>query len=217
MTQAWDPNTAGQPAEQPGGSEGYPAQPGYYQQPGYQQPAPQPGYQQPQQGYPQPGYPPAGYPQQPGYPPAGYPGAYPPAKPARPGAITASAVLAFVQAGAVIIAGIVVLAGATSVLDINDDRAAGVGTEFTLVAIVTLICGALLVIGGAQSFQRKLTILVVGSAVSLLLSVYWLIRTMGLGADFGVAIIWPLIFAVLPIIIISLSLGSTGKAWVAGR
>ena len=161
--------------------------------------------------------PPAGYQQQPGYPPAGYPGAYPPAKPARPGAVTASAVLAFVQAGAVIIAGIVVLAGATSVLDIDDDRATGVGTEFTLVAIVTLICGALLVIGGAQSFQRKVTILVVGSAVSLLLSVYWLIRTIGLGADFGVAIIWPLIFAVLPIIIISLSLGSTGKAWVAGR
>lgn len=223
MTQGWDPQTGGQPSGQPEGypaqgydpNAGYPATQGYDQQAGYQG---QPGYPGAAPGYPgQPGYPGAqhGYPGQPYAPPGYQPGYFVPAPAAatKPGSVKASAVLAFIQAGFVLISGITLLSGSTAFMDISETSS--IATELMVVAIVTILTGGLLIAGGAQVFNGKLQLIVIAAVVSLLLSVYWFIRLTSLDVEAGVAMIWPMIFAVLPIIIISLCLGSTAKTWAA--
>jgi hypothetical protein len=210
VTQSWDPNTGAQPGDpsggyNPAGYSGQPGQAGYPGQPGY----PAGGYpgQPAQPAYGQPAYgPPPGYP--PGY------GDYPPAPVAnrRPGAVTAAAVLAFVQAGLVIVAGIVLLSGGTSMIDYGG-QVSGLGTEWTIVAIITIICGGVILAGGVQLFKGKAALVVIGSALSLLISVYWVIRISSFDVNIGPALVWPLIFAVLPVITLALALGSSSKAW----
>lgn len=214
MTQPWDPNTGSQP-EQP---SGYPtgAQPGGY----YQNPADQAGYSPAPAGYQQPGYPQPGYPQpgygQPGYPPPGYPAAgypgYPPAGPTRPGSVTAAAVLAFVQGGIVVISGIVLL----SVVNEVSRRVEGFSgdkTEAWLVTIAVLIAGALLIAGGVQLIKGPTGVVILGSVISLLISVYFLVRT-----EFNSAVVWlALSYAVLPIIVLAFAFGTGARTWAAQR
>jgi hypothetical protein len=223
MTQPWDPNTGGQPEQpsgyptsaQPGGGyhptpaeqPGQAGAPGYYQQPGY----PTAGYQQP--GYPQPGYQQPGY-QQPGYPPPGYPGypGYPgvPTGPTRPGAVTAAAVLAFVQGGIVIISGIVLLS-VVNEFSRRVDGFAGNKAEAWAVTIAVLVAGALLIAGGVQLIKGPTGAAVIGSALSLLISVYFLIRS-----EFNSGVVWlALSYAVLPIIILAFALGAGARSWAA--
>lgn len=202
--------TGGQPgAGQQGSAQQGSAQPaqGYEQgQPQYgQQQYGQPQYGQTQQ-YGQPQYGQAQYGQSPyGAPAAG---------PSRPGSITAAAVLAFVQAGAVIIASITLLAGSTSILaeDLGDD-ANNIGTWITILAIIGLACGALLIAGGAKSFGGSLGLLNAACAFSLVLSVVWLIFSVTQGASFGQALVAPLLYAVLPAIALAFGLSGTAQTW----
>ncbi|WP_051266757.1 hypothetical protein [Nakamurella lactea] len=228
MSQPWDPSSGSEPADSTGGQQ-YGQQPDYGQhQPGYGQAADnqQAGY--PQGGYPQAGYQQGGYQQggpaqpayggyqqpaygQPGYPQQGY-GA--PAAPARPGSVTAGAVLTFIQGGLVVIGAIAALAGGSIVLD-NDlnDATDNAGTWLTILAVLGLVCAALLIIGGAKSFGGNLTLLIAGCAASLVLSVIWLIFSMSYDATFGQAIIWPLIYAILPAIAIGMAMSANTQSW----
>ena len=211
---AYDPIT-GQPLTSGAPPAGYPYQP----PPGY--PAAPPVY--PVAGQLPPAHP-AQYP--PGYPyPGGYPqgvqmvpiyGGYPmvPAKPSRPGAATAAAVLAFVQSGFVLIGGISLLSGASEFG--SSFRYGSLSSEFTVVAIITLIAGGLLIGGGATLLSRKSVWITAGCLVSLGVSVYWVVRISGVPyASLG---LWaPILFAVLPIIALSLTMGRDVRAWIRAR
>ena len=169
--------------------------------------------------------PPAGYPAQGAYQPpgyAGYPGGYPgygpvgPAGPRRPGSATAAGVLSIVHASWVLFTGILLLAGASWAFDFTDSLGRrsndGVG-EFFLVAVVTIVVGALGLTGGIQMFGGRRTILIWANALSLVISLYWLIRS-GFAPEF----FWlPLLHSVLPIIAIALAVSAGTTQWLATR
>ncbi|MBM9466375.1 hypothetical protein [Nakamurella leprariae] len=196
----------GQPYGEPGQYPQQPSQYGVYGQPYGGQAGQQYGQQQYGPPYGQPGY--AAMPGPSGYPAPGR---------GRPGAVTAAAVLAFVQAGTVVMSGIGLLAGGTVLVQEFDREALGAGAEITIVALLTLAAGALLIVGGAQVFSRRSRMLVLGSVASLVLSVYFFVRMLTLGAPVGFSLVYPLMYAILPIISLSLINSGTAKAWLAPR
>ncbi len=240
MTQGWDsgnqdPNTGyPNPSYPSPEASGYPQadatksdypQPGYpqpgYEQPGYPQAGyPQPGYSQqgypqagyPQQGYPQQGYPQTGYPQ-PGYPQPGYPQAgynLVPAKPPKPGAVKAAAVLAFVQGGIILFAGIGTLSGGAGLNDLGVRGTGNIGDTLTILGVLALISAGLLIAGGVSAFNKHSSLLIAGSGLSLVLSVWWMIQF----DFFSAVLIWSLLLAAMPIISVALILGRTAQTWM---
>ena len=186
-----------------------PAPPGYLP-PGYAGPAyPQPGYQAPDfpAGYGTHG--PPGYAGPVGYQvPAGYQivPMYP-ARPPKPGGAVAAAVLGYIQAGFVLIGGLSLFSGAAG-FEILDTR---LGGELTVVAILAVIAGGLLVAGATTLLNRRPALLNVGAALSLVISIYFVVRLSHL--EFGV--VWvPVIYAVLPVLAIALAAGREVRAWV---
>ena len=182
-----------------------------------QQPHQQPGYLPPgyvPNGYPQQGFPPPGY-VGPGFPPGPYPpGTNPfvgyspgPSGAPKPGVVTAAAVLAFVQAGFLVFGGLISFAGARVVADLSV-AVDGSGLLITL-GILALVAAGLLIAGGVSVQRRKPGLLIVGSAVSLGLSLWWLV----LLSEGSAAVTTPLVFAVLPIISLSLALSAPARSW----
>ena len=205
----YDPNPGYPPAAPDATRFGEPQYPQpQYEQPQYGQPQyPQPQYGQPQ--YPQPQY---GQPQygQPGYPMPGYqlPGY---GGPPRPGGLTAAAVLAYVAAGLLIFAGILLFFGASVInsFDTIDGGTASGGmltAELAFDGLLNLLSGGLLISGavmftGGRANGRVL--MSIGSGIVIVESIYWALRT---GGD-GVA--WSVLFAAIVIVALSL-------AWTAG-
>ena len=201
---------------------GYPAH--GYPTSGY----PQAGFSQsgyPQRGYPQPGYLQGGYPQ-PGYPQPGHPAGYPPEgyqlvpmypvqRPAaKPGGATAAAVLAYVQSGFVLIGGVVMFFGSAG-LD-SFGRNGSLSSELTVIGIVALLAGGLLIAGATTLLNRKPALLLLGNALSIAISLYFVIRLI----DFvdGIALWVPILYAVLPVISTALACTRDVRAWArAGR
>jgi len=79
-----------------------------------------------------------------------------------------------------------------------------------VVAAFTAVCGIVLVIGGILIFRRDRSALLFGAVFALLLSSYWLVRT-ELGAAF---LPWPLICAVIPVIILVQCTRKPVAAWI---
>ena len=158
---------------------GEPLDPGYAGPPGGGQAAYPPAYPVP------PGYQPYGapYPQY-GYPQYGYPAyGYPPRAPGdlRPGLVTASAVLAFVLSGLLILAGLLLFLGASIAADVEDAFNSGthIGLELTLDAVVNLVAAGLLIAGGVSLLGRNLTsriLLSAGGGIVVAAAIYWLTR-----------------------------------------
>ena len=227
-----DPQQSGQygpaqgfPAQGPSGAPTpYPPGQGYPQQPYPGQPYP--GQPYPGQPYPGQVYPGQVYPGRPGPWPAGDPllaqnaatgYAYPmPGRSLRPGAVTAAAVLAFVQAGFLLFAGLAVFAGA-DVADLAEGTGVGLDDEFTVVALATWLATGLLVAGGAQVLNGRRGLLAGGCILSLLISLYWLVRMADTDVFARGLIAWPFLFAVLPIISLSLANTAVVKQWIATR
>lgn len=137
--------------------------------------------------------------------------------PKRPGAVTAAAVLTFVQAGLLLIGGIVALSGGTTFLDIDSRGVTNVGTVLTILGIVGLAAGGVLIGGGVQSYGGKLNLILVGSAISLVLSIAWFVFSISYDSPVGAALVSPLLYAVLPIIAISLVMGASAQLWAKSR
>jgi hypothetical protein len=176
------------PGNDPYGSAGQPDQPGQYQQPG--------------------GYPPAGqYPNQqygaPGYPPAGTYGAAPVV--ARPGMVTAAAVLAFVVGGLSILVGLLALFAGSALTS----YIGGLGGVVIIISILILAVGALYVWSGLMALQGKnakiLTIVAIVAAVLELIS---LISSYSTGTLVSLAI---------SVAIIALLLQQPSKAWFRAK
>ena len=126
--------------------------------PGHRVPAP--GYPPVQPGAGYAGYPMPGYPMGSGYPmgyPAPYPGYATDPRDVRPGVAMAAAVLAYVNAGLLILAGGLLLLGASIVSDVEDasNSHTNYGVEIALDGTANLIAGALLIAGGVMITGRK--------------------------------------------------------------
>jgi hypothetical protein len=181
----------------------------YAGQPYYGPPATPPGY--PQQGYGQQyGYPQQGY----GYP-SPYPAPYPRA-PARPGTVTASAVLAFVTGGLLIAASLLLFAGASVLHDLGNLDGTNTDpttTEFTLDGVIDLVAAGLLIAGGVMLTGRKAagrTLVCAGGGVVVVAAIYWLARF----GSFSATIFYALLFGALAIIAMALGFSGTARAWL---
>jgi len=177
-----------------------PAQSGYQQFPPGYQPTP-PGYSQSPPGYP--GYGPVGYPMAPAFAGAA-------SKAPRPGSALAAAVLAFVQAGFLLISGVITAT-------VGSDASGGPfdfgGPDLIVVGWLTVIAGGLLIAGATSILNRRRTILIVGTLLSIGISLYYFFRFFSQTAHNG-EITLPLVFAVLPVIALALTMSADVRAWV---
>lgn len=183
-----------------------PAAPGPYGQAGYPPPP----------AYGAPGYPPPGYPQ-PGYPAPGYP----PAGPARPGMVTAAAVLCFIWGGFAIIGSLVSMLGgavvsavgsACSAVDTTGvcDSASGAGTFLVLIGIVLIVCAGLLIWGGVVALSGKnAKVSVIACGILVVAQIAMMIASGGVAfAIFGI---------IVPVLIIVLLMNAASKNWFAAK
>ena len=200
--------TAGHP------SQGYPA--AGSTPPGY----PPPGYpgQQYGQSYPNPGYaaagPPPGYGA--GYPPVGYQMVpmYPvPQRATKPGGATAAAVLAYVQSGFVLIGGVVMFSGSAGLDSVR--RGSSLSSELTVIGIITVLAGGLLIAGATTLLNRKPALLLLGNALSIAVSLYFVVRL--LDVAYGIGLWVPIIYAILPVISIALASSKDVRSWARAR
>ncbi len=222
--QAVDPNSGygGPPAY---GQPPYGGQPAPYGQSYGQQPAPYgPPYGQPPYGgqpapYSQPyGQQPAPYAPPPvpyGQPAYGYPGAYGYPDPnARPGLVTASAVLAFVVAGLLLAAGFIVFLGTSTVNDFNDSigNSDTDTAKFVLAGLANMVSGGLLIAAGVMITGRKppgRVLLAIGTVICVFTGIFWLVQT----SD---TVVWVLIFCA-PVILATIFMWTTAVTrWLRG-
>jgi hypothetical protein len=168
--------------------------------------------------------PPGNYNQGQGQPGPGY-GGMPPAPPeyssgpvARPGSVTAAAVLAFVQAGITVICSVILMIGLGAVSGAVDDAESiggidvdeGMLAMLWVLSIVGLIGAGLLIWGGVKALSGTAgQLLVIAAALQIVLCIVWL-------AGFSGGII-AILLVVMPIITLVLSLGSAAKQYEASR
>ena len=158
--------------------------------------------------YQQPAYPPAGqYPSQPygapGYPPAGAYGAAPTL--ARPGMVTAAAVLAFVVGGLSILVGLVALFAGSALTS----YIGGLGGVVIVISILVLAVGALYIWSGLMALQGKnAKILTIVAIVAAALELISLISSYSTGTLVSLAI---------SAAIIALLLQQPSKAWFKSK
>lgn len=164
------------------------------------------------------------YGQQPGDTNQGY-GGMPPAPPeyssgpaTRPGTVTTAAVLAFVQAGLTLICSVILMIGLGALagamddadtiggIDVNEGALAGLW----ILSIVGLAGAGLLIWGGVKALSGTAgKLLVIAAGLQILLCVIWLAAFQG-----GIVSI---LLAVMPIIILVMSLGGPAKQYEASR
>lgn len=209
--------------DQPGTNPGYPGPPptrytgppptGYTGPPptGYIPPEPVDPYaggQVQSWGYPPP-YPPPGY----GMSMPGYPGG--PVDPdRRPGTVTASAVLGYVNAGFLILMSVVLFSTNSIIDDLSrySDVRNSVRGEFAADAFINLIAAGLLIAGGISMANRSALgrrFYSVGVVVVLAESVYWLARWV---SKAGGSYLTPYPIMFLAVAIVGLSLAWFGAA-----
>jgi hypothetical protein len=156
-----------------------------------------------------------------GYP--GYPG-YPPPPPmakrdTRPGQAMASAVLAYVLGGLLILAGILLMFGASladSVGDAIGEDTGAITTELVIDGLVNLAAAGLLIAGGVSlttASRSGRSLLGWGAGITLAASIYWLIRASGAAGT----VVYVVAFDALAIIAIALMAGPAVSGWLAAH
>ena len=158
-------------------------------------------------------------PQAPAPPPPGYPGSYPPPwDTGRPGGISAASVLGYIDAGLLILAGLLLLIGASAVDSWNNAFGSNdnsITAELAIDGLLNLLSAGLQIAGGVMltgRSERGRTLLTVGGGLCIAAGVYWLIRV----HDVGVAI-WTIVFIALPIIALSLAWTAPATEWLRGE
>jgi hypothetical protein len=152
-----------------------------------------------------------------------------PTGPRRPGQVVAAAVLAFVQAGLVLLASVYVFFFASiarvAVLDTSSSASGTVdrlATEGNVLALVQVLSVVALVVGGVLSLGRRgaaFPVLVGGLTAQVVLAVYWAVRLNSIGDDLPgpdptTAFSWfALFFAAMPVVALGLLLFGPGRAW----
>jgi hypothetical protein len=137
---------------------------------------------------------------------------------ARPGAATAAAVLAFVQAGITAVPGVLALIGSSSF---------GGGNAESWISTIAILAGvALLIVGGVQLMGGKdRNMLVIACGLEIAISLYFIIRTLSLDTEGiedasygqGLLIGFAVFFAVMPVIALVLSFGAPTTQYLQSR
>jgi hypothetical protein len=152
---------------------------------------------------------------QPGY------GAMPPAPPeysggpvARPGTVTAAAVLAFVQAGVTLICTIFVMTVLGAVSSAASESVGGFEIDESglaiawVIAIAALIGSGLLIWAGVKELGGTGSMLMmIANGLQIVISLVWLIQ----GTPLGIA------FMIMPIIALVLAMGGAAKQYEASK
>lgn len=169
--------------------------------------------------YSQPAYPGQYFSAAPAPPPPGYPGAYPaPWDDGRPAGISAASVLAYVDAGFLILAGLLLLMGASAVdtwsnaFGSNDHS---ITAELATDGLINLIAAGLQIAGGvliAGRAERGRGLLTAGGVLCVVAGLYWIIRV----HDVAVTI-WAIVFVVLPIVAVALIWTEPATDWLRGK
>lgn len=175
--------------------------PSAYEQPYYPPPAPygQPAYGQAPGA---PAYNAYGYPQQPS---------------SRPGQALASAVLAYILAGILILSGILLLFGASTVNSFGDafhEDTGSVTAELAFDGFVDFVAAGLLIAGGVSlsgARRRGRTLLVVGAAITVADCVYWLVRTSAAGGT----LFFILIYGSVAVLAMVFALSAPTRQWLS--
>jgi hypothetical protein len=158
----------------------------------------------------------------------------PPRAPQRPGQVITAAVLAFVQAGVLLIASLYLWFFA-SVIDIAAQEspevydlatANALATEGTVLAVVQLLSAVLLVVAGIRGLNARTRgawlLVLAAHAVQVLLALYWAVRLTGLMHDApgpdaeGALLSVTLFFATAPLVALGLLLIGAGRRWFDG-
>jgi hypothetical protein len=137
-------------------------------------------------------------------------------RPARPGSATAAGVLGIVYGCLLLVAALVMWGipyllaegGALSTAELQS-----LTLELFVVSTFTATSGVVLVVGGILIFRRDRSALIFGAVSTLLLSTYWLVRT-ELEPQFPA---WPLISAIVPVIILVQCAGTSVVSWIRWR
>jgi len=151
----------------------------------------------------------------PGYDAYGYPAQL---ADARPAPVLAASVLAYVLAGLLILAGALLLFGASYFDSLGNEfnsDTSGVTTELAFDGIADLFAAGLLIAGGVSLTGRHLrgrSMLAVGAAITLVECVYWLVRTSAAGGAF----VFVLVFGALAAISLVLVLSGAVSLWLRG-
>ena len=157
----------------------------------------------------------------------------PPRRPQRPGTVITSAVLAFVQAGIVLIASLYVWFFA-SVIDVlaednpavfGSSRMESLATEVTVLAILQLLSVVLLIIAGIRVLSARTRaawlLALAAHAVQIVLAIYWAVRLVTLmneapGADStGALAAVTIVFAAAPVVGLGMVVAGSGRRWFA--
>jgi hypothetical protein len=203
---------AGQPYQPPppysdyppyrSGPSGYPgSDPGY---PGY--PADDIGQRDAYYGYPPP--PPGSY---------GYP--YLPQNPRPAGSVVAAAVLSFVAAGLLVLAGVILFSSASFADGLSDafgTQHDSLTTEIRADGFVNLVAAALLVPGGLLLLKGRVlgpTLIAVGSLVVVAAAVYWVARA----NQYGGTLFFAVLYAATVVTATALAFANSARAWLAAQ
>jgi hypothetical protein len=151
-------------------------------------------------------------------PPLGHPGRYPPPwDSGRPSGLITASVLGYIDAGLLILAGLLLLVGASEVdswssaFGTNDT---GVTAELAADGILNLISAGLLIGGGvmmAARTERGRILFTVGAALCIVLGMYWLVRL------HSAVVVWTAVFVGLPVVGLSLAWTMPSTAWLRGQ
>ncbi len=151
-------------------------------------------------------------------PPQGYPPAYPPPwDSGRPSGLAASSVLAYINAGLLILAGLLLLIGASAVDSWNNAFGSsdqGFTAELATDGLVNLVSAGLQIAGGVMMSARNprgRILFSAGAAICIAAGLYWVLRV----HDAGVAI-WTAVFVAMPIIGLSTAWTAPATIWLQG-
>ena len=146
-------------------------------------------------------------------PPYGYPGSYPPPwDSGRPAGVMTASVLAYIDAG------LLILAGASAVNDWNDAFGGsdqGFTAELTADGMTNLLSAGLQIAGAVMMANRNArgrVVFTVGAGMCIGAGCYWLLRVGG-----AQAIIWTGVFVAPPIIGLVLCWTAQSTAWLRGE
>jgi hypothetical protein len=208
-------------------SEPFDPNPSYraHDNPGYFAPPPAPPY--PAQPYPGQPYPNQQYPGQP-FPAPGsvnpygapmysiYPNPGATSR-GRPGQVMAAAVLSYIEAGLLILTGLILFSGSTAVSDWssgNDGNDYGWAAQFALAGLGDIVAAGLLIAGGAVFTGGKRvgrTLLAAGLAVCVVEAILWI---SWLDDSSGAIFLWAAFYLVMPIIATSMSYAGSTSRWL---
>ena len=136
----------------------------------------------------------------------------------RPAGISAARVLAYVNAGLLILAGLLLLVGASAVDSWNNAFGANdnsITVELGVDGLINMVSAGLQIAGGMMIAARSETgrmLLTVGCGLCIAAGVYWVLRV----HDVGV-VIWAIVFVTLPIVALSLTWSVAATAWLRGK